>query len=117
MKPLRQTIFAFVTLVAAALLAAGATWSQEDALRIGFLSVRSGPLAAGGKQMEEGIQLFLKERNNTLGGRKVESKDGQLVNTIVETFPEVSQFWTYDIKGFLANPAYSRDVPAAKFIE
>jgi branched-chain amino acid transport system substrate-binding protein len=46
--------------------------AQGDALRIGFLSVRTGPLAAGGKQMEEGINLFLKERNYTLAGRKVE---------------------------------------------
>src|SRR5205823_10995123 len=29
-------------------------------------------LAAGGKQMEEGINLFLKERNHALSGRKVE---------------------------------------------
>jgi branched-chain amino acid transport system substrate-binding protein len=46
--------------------------AQSDPLRIGFLTVRSGPLAAGGRQMEEGFQLFLKERNNTLAGRKVE---------------------------------------------
>src|SRR6266536_2876381 len=43
-----------------------------EPLRLGFLSVRTGALAAGGRQMEEGIQLFLKERNNTLAGRKVE---------------------------------------------
>src|ERR1051325_4337234 len=30
------------------------------------------PPAAGARQMEEGINLFLKERNNTLAGRKVE---------------------------------------------
>src|SRR5947207_2419097 len=46
--------------------------AQAEPIRIGFLTVRSGPLAAGGKQMEQGIQLFLKERNNTLAGRKVE---------------------------------------------
>jgi branched-chain amino acid transport system substrate-binding protein len=46
--------------------------AQTESLRIGFLTVRSGPLAAGGKQMEQGIQLFLKERNNTIAGRKVE---------------------------------------------
>ena len=49
--------------------------------------------------------------------RKVERKDGQLVNIIVETFPDVSQFWTYDPKQFLAAPTYSRDVPAAKYLE
>ena len=46
--------------------------AQSDPIRIGFLTVRTGPLAAGGKQMEQGIQLFLKERNYTIAGRKVE---------------------------------------------
>jgi branched-chain amino acid transport system substrate-binding protein len=49
-----------------------AVHAQSDPIRIGFLTVRSGPLAAGGKQMEQGIQLFLKERNNSIAGRKVE---------------------------------------------
>jgi len=42
------------------------TFAQAEPLRIGFLTVRTGPLAAGGRQMEEGINLFLKERNSTL---------------------------------------------------
>ena len=46
--------------------------AQAEPLRLGFLTVRTGALAAGGRQMEEGIQLFLKERNYTLAGRKVE---------------------------------------------
>ena len=46
--------------------------AQGEPIRIGFLTVRTGPLAAGGKQMEEGILLFLKERSNTIAGRKVE---------------------------------------------
>jgi branched-chain amino acid transport system substrate-binding protein len=46
--------------------------AQTAPLRIGFLTVRTGPLAAGGKQMEQGIDLFLKERNYMLSGRKVE---------------------------------------------
>ena len=43
-----------------------------EPLRIGFLTVLTGPLAAGGKQQEEGAALFLKERNGMIGGRKVE---------------------------------------------
>jgi branched-chain amino acid transport system substrate-binding protein len=58
--------------LAAALLMPLFSYGQTEPIRIGFLTVRTGPLAAGGKQMEEGIQLFLKERNNTLAGRKVE---------------------------------------------
>ena len=49
--------------------------------------------------------------------RKVERKGGQLVNTTIATYPEVSQFWTYDPKAFIAGPQYSRDVPAARFLE
>ena len=43
-----------------------------EPLRIGFLTVLTGPLAAGGKQQEEGAALFLKERNGMIAGRKVE---------------------------------------------
>jgi len=43
-----------------------------EPLRIGFLTVLTGPLAAGGKQQEEGAALFLKGRNGTIAGRKVE---------------------------------------------
>lgn len=49
--------------------------------------------------------------------RKVERKDGALVNTIVETIPEVSQFWRYDPKQFMSAPPYSRDYPTAKYVE
>jgi branched-chain amino acid transport system substrate-binding protein len=65
-----------------AVLAAGAAASalplgrafaaSDEPLRIGFLTVRTGPLAAGGKQQEEGAALFLKERNGMIAGRKVE---------------------------------------------
>jgi branched-chain amino acid transport system substrate-binding protein len=49
--------------------------------------------------------------------RRVERKDDRLVNAVVKTYPNVSQFWTYDPKAFLANPVYSRDWPPAKNLE
>ncbi len=49
--------------------------------------------------------------------RKCERNASRLVNTIVKTYPNVSQFWTYDEKAFLANPVYSRDYPPAKNLE
>jgi branched-chain amino acid transport system substrate-binding protein len=49
--------------------------------------------------------------------RKVARKDGRLVNTVTKTYPNVSQFWTYNQKEFLANPVYSRDWPPAKNLE
>jgi branched-chain amino acid transport system substrate-binding protein len=50
----------------------GAFAQSSEPLRIGFLTVKTGPLAAGGKQQEEGATLFLKERNSTIEGRKIE---------------------------------------------
>jgi len=60
----------FLLAVSLALTAVAA--AAQEPLRLGFLTVRTGPLAAGGAQMEQGIQLFLKERNNMIAGRKVE---------------------------------------------
>jgi branched-chain amino acid transport system substrate-binding protein len=49
--------------------------------------------------------------------RRCERKGGQLVNTVIKTYPNVSQFWTYNEKEFLANPVYSRDYPPARNLE
>ncbi|MDB5897223.1 MAG: transporter substrate-binding protein [Ramlibacter sp.] len=49
--------------------------------------------------------------------RQVQRKDGRLVNSVIKTYPGVSQFWTYDPKAFLANPVYSRDWPPARNLE
>lgn len=58
---------------AISLLPAHRAFAQSaEPLRIGFLTVLTGPLAAGGKQQEEGAALFLKERNGMIAGRKVE---------------------------------------------
>ncbi len=46
--------------------------AQAGPIRIGFLTVKTGPLASGGLQMEQGITLFFKERGNKLGNRAVE---------------------------------------------
>jgi branched-chain amino acid transport system substrate-binding protein len=42
--------------------------------------------------------------------RKVAKRpDGRLWNTVTFTWPNVSQFWTYDIASYLKQPVYSRD--------
>jgi branched-chain amino acid transport system substrate-binding protein len=46
--------------------------------------------------------------------RRCERKGDKLVNTTIKTYPNVSQFWTYDEKWFLAQPVYSRDYPPLK---
>jgi len=49
--------------------------------------------------------------------RQVEREEGRLVNTVIYTYPNVSQFWTYKPEEFLKNPVYSRDWPSAKNLE
>jgi branched-chain amino acid transport system substrate-binding protein len=60
------------------------------------------------------------EYGNVVGNiyiRKVERKDGRLVNRVIHTYPNVSQFWTYKPEEFLKNPVYSRDFPPYKNLE
>ena len=62
-----------ITLTLALLAGSASTLAAADEpIRLGFLTINSGALAAGGKQMEDGLKLFLKERNNMIAGRKVE---------------------------------------------
>ena len=49
--------------------------------------------------------------------RRVEKKGGRLVNTVIKTYPDISQFWTYDPAEFLKQPVYGRDSPPARFLE
>ena len=46
--------------------------AQAAPFRIGLLTVKTGPLAQGGIQMEQGVQTFLKQSNNMMAGRPVE---------------------------------------------
>ena len=40
--------------------------------------------------------------------RKVERVNGALQNTVIETLPDVSQFWKYTPAEYLARPLYAR---------
>jgi branched-chain amino acid transport system substrate-binding protein len=62
----------FASGASVAILRAPAVWAQSAPLKVGLLTVKSGALAQGGYQMSQGIGLFLKEKGNTLGGRKIE---------------------------------------------
>jgi len=55
--------------------------------------------------------------------RRVERKkmhgypDEELWNTVIKTYPNVSQFWKYGKAEFLKQPVYSRDFPPCKYCE
>lgn len=45
--------------------------------------------------------------------RKVERRGGVLQNTVLFTYPNVTQFWKYNPQEYLKQPVYSRDNPPA----
>jgi branched-chain amino acid transport system substrate-binding protein len=69
-------------------------------------------LDASTKSPIENIYIKKVEKKKMFGYDKDE-----LWNTVIKTYPAVSQFWTYDKAKFLAQPVYSRDFPPCKFCE
>jgi branched-chain amino acid transport system substrate-binding protein len=70
LKLTRRTFVAGTAL--ATLPIAAPAVAQNAPFKLGLLTVKTGPLAQGGIQMEQGVLTYLKEKNNMIGGRKVE---------------------------------------------
>jgi branched-chain amino acid transport system substrate-binding protein len=45
--------------------------------------------------------------------RRVDLVNGQPQNTVIFTYPNVSQFWTMNPEEYLKKPVYTRDLPPA----
>jgi branched-chain amino acid transport system substrate-binding protein len=73
-KITRRTLLAGTAVGAAAALGRfpAPAVAQAAPFKLGLLTVKTGPLAQGGIQMEQGVLTYLKETDNTIGGRKVE---------------------------------------------
>src|SRR5262245_64992949 len=46
--------------------------AQGSPIRLGLMTVKTGPLASGGIDMERALVQYLKEHDNVIAGRKVE---------------------------------------------
>ncbi|HEX3338262.1 MAG TPA: ABC transporter substrate-binding protein [Pseudolabrys sp.] len=100
-----------------ALTKAGGKWPGPEELikiMIGIKldSVR-GPVSFD--DMRNPIQnIYIKkvEKKKMFGYEKEE-----LWNTVIKTYPNVSQFWTYGKDKFLAQPVYDKSFPPCKFCE
>ena len=70
----RRTVLASTAAGAAAALTrfSAPAVAQSEPFKLGLLTVKTGPLAQGGIQMEQGVLTYLKEKNYTMGGRKVD---------------------------------------------
>src|SRR5678810_1296947 len=62
----------FVQAAAVASAFPGIAFSQTGSMRLGLMTVKTGPLASGGIDMERALVQYLKEAKSTLAGRKVE---------------------------------------------
>src|SRR5919106_1965634 len=65
------------TMAAVALVAVALGWgtearAQKEPIKVGLLLPQTGPLAANGKDMQNGFQLFLEEQKQKLGGRDIQ---------------------------------------------
>jgi branched-chain amino acid transport system substrate-binding protein len=69
----KTSVIAAAALVVAALLLAGnpGVWAQKGLVKVGLLVPQTGPLAANGKDMINGLTLFFEEQGYRLAGREI----------------------------------------------
>jgi branched-chain amino acid transport system substrate-binding protein len=100
-----------------ALKKAGGKWPGPEELiklMVGIkLDAVRGPVSFD--DMRNPVQnIYIKkvEKKKMFGYEKEE-----LWNTVIKTYPNVSQFWTYGKDKFLAQPVYDKNFPPCKFCE
>ena len=98
--------------IAAALAATGGRTDDRDALMAALRSVTLDDTPRGPIRLDH-----LSNPVSNVYLCEVRRKGDRLVNAIFKTYPDVSQFWTYNDGWFLAQPVYSRDYPPARYLE
>src|SRR6516162_8223090 len=78
--------------------------AEETPVKIGLLTVKTGPLAQGGIQMEQGINLFLKHRDNKLAGREAELVVGDTGGNPAGTKTKAQELIERDHVDFIVGP-------------
>ena len=71
-----------------------------------------GPVSFEDRNPVQNVYIKKVEKKQMFGYDKAE-----LWNTVIKTYPAVSQYWTYGKAKFLAQLVYSRDFPPCKFCE
>jgi len=71
-----------------------------------------GPVSFEDRNPVENIYIKKVEKKKMFGFPKAE-----LWNTVIKTYPHVSQYWTYGKEKFLKQPVYSRTFPPCKYCE
>ncbi|HZT27241.1 MAG TPA: ABC transporter substrate-binding protein [Pseudolabrys sp.] len=71
-----------------------------------------GPISFEDRNPVQNIYIKKVEKKKMFGYDKAE-----LWNTVIKTYPHVSQYWTYGKEKFLKQPVYSKDFPPCKYCE
>jgi branched-chain amino acid transport system substrate-binding protein len=71
-----------------------------------------GPVTFEDRNPVQNIYIKKVEKKKMFGYDKDE-----LWNTVIKTYPNVSQYWTYGKEKFLQQPVYSKDFPPCKYCE
>jgi branched-chain amino acid transport system substrate-binding protein len=100
-----------------ALKKAGGKWPGPEELIKLMVSIKldavRGPVSLDeNRNPIQNIYIKKVEKKKMFGYEKDE-----LWNTVIKTYPNVSQFWTYGKEKFLAQPVYNKDFPPCKFCE
>src|SRR5262245_30148970 len=66
-----MTRVALLALAGLSLAAGSVVWAQRGPIKIGLLVPLTGPLAANGKEMVNGLTLYLDQQGQRLAGREV----------------------------------------------
>ncbi|MGB8182282.1 MAG: ABC transporter substrate-binding protein [Stellaceae bacterium] len=93
----------------AALKTTGGKVDDRDALIKAIRAVSLTETPRGPVKFDEDGNLVF-----TVYIRRVEKRDGKLMNVTIKSYPNVSQFWHYDPKKFLEEPVFSRNYPPLK---
>src|SRR5204863_7281203 len=67
----RLLVLLMVSVVTAGVVAGAPSWAQKGPIKVGLLVPQTGPLAANGKDMINGFELFFEEHKYRLAGREV----------------------------------------------
>lgn len=78
--------------------------AQAKSIKIGLLADKSGPLAEGGIQMEQGITAFLKDRKFTLAGHKIDFIVADTGSSPAQTKTKAQELVERDSVNFIVGP-------------
>lgn len=115
MHKTRIFMTSMAALIAASVMLSVPSWAQNSSkkpIRIGFLTILTGPAAASGKQMLDGVKMYLAQHHHELDGRPVklytEDTAGKPANDISELRKLVERDHINVLIGpFLANEGYA----------